>query len=295
MAAFLFSSFHNYVNLQLNTQASILMDQYRVFGNPIAQSKSPFIHQLFAEQTKQNINYETELVALDQFTSAVNKLMANQGKGANVTAPFKEQAFALCDELSERAKLAGAVNTLTFSNGIIYGDTTDGVGLVNDLLRHEIQLQSSKVLLLGAGGAAKGVVQALLAQAPDLLTIANRTLSKAQAIAKQYPNENIQALTFADTEHLAFDIIINATSVGLSGGSLPIADQTLKSAHTCYDMVYQKEPTAFLKQAKALGVKNNIDGLGMLVGQAAASFELWRNTYPDVEPVLAALRAKLNE
>ena len=203
--------------------------------------------------------------------------------------------FALCDELSERAKLAGAVNTLIFSSGIIYGDTTDGVGLVNDLLRHEIQLQSSKVLLLGAGGAAKGVVQALLAQAPDLLTIANRTLSKAQAIAKQYPNENIQALTFADTEHLAFDIIINATSVGLSGESLPIADQTLKSAHTCYDMVYQKEPTAFLKQAKALGVKNNIDGLGMLVGQAAASFELWRNTYPDVEPVLAALRAKLNE
>jgi shikimate dehydrogenase len=269
------------------------MEQYRVFGNPIAQSKSPFIHQQFAVQTNQVMNYQSELVALDQFSLAVKNLIAGHGKGANVTAPFKEQAFALCDELSERAKLAGAVNTLIFSKGVIYGDTTDGVGLVSDLLRHQVQLRDSKVLLLGAGGAAKGVVQSILEQSPRSLTIANRTLSKAQAIANQYCNDAIQAVTFADTEYSPFDIIINATSAGLSGDSLPISDQTIKDSNACYDMVYGKEPTAFLKQAKQLGVVHIIDGLGMLVGQAAASFKLWTGITPDIEPVLASLRAQL--
>ncbi|SEL36091.1 shikimate dehydrogenase [Colwellia chukchiensis] len=269
------------------------MDQYRVFGNPIAQSKSPFIHQQFAQQSQLRLNYERELVPVDKFESAVNNLVANQGKGANVTAPFKEQAFVLCDQLSERAKLAGAVNTLSFVNGTIIGDTTDGVGLVSDLLRHQIQLHEGKILLLGAGGAAKGVVQALLAQAPKSLTIANRTLSKAQAITKQYPNSNINAVTFTDTEHQTFDVIINATSAGLTGASLPISDQTIKNALACYDMVYGKTPTAFLQQATSLGVKQVVDGLGMLVGQAAASFQLWTGINPDVEPVLASLRAEL--
>lgn len=271
------------------------MDQFRVFGNPIAQSKSPFIHQQFALQTKQLMNYQSELVELDKFALAVQELIANNGKGANVTAPFKEQAFALCDELSGRAELAGAVNTLIFTNGKIYGDTTDGLGLVNDLLRHQVKLQNSNILLLGAGGAAKGVVQAILEQSPQSLTIANRTLSKAQAIANQYSKASVSAITFEDTEQLAFDVIINATSAGLSGASLPIADQTIASAHTCYDMVYGKEPTAFLKQAKYLAVEHVIDGLGMLVGQAAESFNLWRGVLPDVEPVLAALRADLNQ
>lgn len=271
------------------------MEQFRVFGNPIAQSKSPYIHQEFAMQTQQAMNYQSELVELGQFEVAVKKLIANQGKGANVTAPFKAQAFALCNQLSERARLAGAVNTLIFSNGVIYGDTTDGIGLVSDLLRHQIQLQNSNILLLGAGGAAKGVVQAILEQAPKSLTIANRTLSKAQAIADQYPHAEVNAVTFEATEHLIFDIIINATSVGLSGVNLPISDQTISSASTCYDMVYGLEPTAFLKQAKLLDVDNIIDGLGMLVGQAAASFYLWRNVRPDVEPVLAALRKQLSQ
>ncbi|WP_085300273.1 shikimate dehydrogenase [Cognaticolwellia mytili] len=271
------------------------MKQFRVFGNPIAQSKSPSIHQQFAVQTALMMNYESELVELEQFDIAVKKLIANEGKGANVTAPFKEQAFALCDELSERAKLAGAVNTLIFSNGLIYGDTTDGLGLVNDLLRHHVQLKASKILLLGAGGAAKGVVQSLLEQFPQSLTIANRTLSKAEAIAEQYPKADVSAITFEDTEHLVFDIIINATSAGLSGASLPISDQTIKNADTCYDMVYGTESTAFLKQAKLLRVDNIIDGLGMLVGQAAESFYLWNNIRPDVEPVLMSLRAELNQ
>ncbi len=271
------------------------MDQFRVFGNPIAQSKSPFIHQQFAMQSTLMMNYESELVELDQFHLAVKSLIDNKGKGANITAPFKEQAFALCDDVSERAKLAGAVNTLVFSNGIIYGDTTDGLGLVNDLLRHHVQLKTSKILLLGAGGAAKGVVQSLLEQSPQSLTIANRTLSKAQAIAEQYLNADVSAVTFEDTEHLVFDIIINATSAGLSGASLPISDQTIQNASTCYDMVYGKELTMFLKQAKLLNVENIIDGLGMLVGQAAESFYLWNNIRPDVEPVLTSLRAELNQ
>tara|TARA_R110000737_G_scaffold76864_3_gene107741 strand:+ start:8083 stop:8895 length:813 start_codon:yes stop_codon:yes gene_type:complete len=269
------------------------MDQYRVFGNPIAQSKSPFIHQQFAVQTKQIMNYQSELAEFDQFDVAVKKLIANNGKGANVTAPFKEQAFSLCDKLSERAKLAGAVNTLIFCKTGVYGDTTDGVGLVGDLLRHQIQLRDSKVLLLGAGGAAKGVVQSLLEQSLKSLTIANRTLSKAQAITQQYPNDAVKAVTFAETKNLVFDIIINATSAGLSGDSLAISEQTIKSSTACYDMVYGKEPTMFLKQAKQLGVEHVVDGLGMLVGQAAASFQLWRGMSPDIEPVLKSLRAQL--
>lgn len=271
------------------------MDQFRVFGNPIAQSKSPFIHQMFAKQTNQLMNYESELVELDQFAAAVQMLIANKGRGANVTAPFKEQAFTLCDALSERAKLACAVNTLTFNNGKIYGDTTDGLGLVGDLLRHQVILRDSNILLLGAGGAAKGVVQALLQQSPKSLTIANRTVSKAQAIADQYPHADMIAISFKDTEQLAFDVIINATSAGLSGASLPISDRTISYANTCYDMVYGKEPTAFLKQAKCLGVEHIIDGLGMLVGQAAESFNLWQGILPDVEPVLTALRVELNQ
>lgn len=270
------------------------MDQYRVFGNPIAQSKSPFIHQQFAIQTAQTLNYQTELVPLEHFELAVRNLIANNGKGANVTVPFKEQAFALCDQLSERAKLAGAVNTLVFKNDLIYGDTTDGLGLVNDLLRHNIELENKKILLLGAGGAAKGVVQALLEQSPESLIIANRTLSKAQAIVEQYPNASISAVTFEAANSEIFDIIINATSTGLSGVSLPITSSVIAKASTCYDMVYGKELTPFLLQAKTLAVKNVIDGLGMLVGQASESFKLWRNVQPKVEQVLCSLRSELN-
>ena len=182
---------------------------------------------------------------------------------------------------------------MIFSKGAIYGDTTDGVGLVSDLLRHKIKLRDSNILLLGAGGAAKGVVQSLLEQSPLSLTIANRTLSKAQTIAHQYPNADIKAVTFANTENSIFDIIINATSAGLSGDSLAISDQTIKKSSTCYDMVYGKAPTAFLIQAKQLGVANIIDGLGMLVGQAAASFQLWTGIKPDVDPVLQSLREQL--
>ena len=269
------------------------MDQYRVYGNPIAQSKSPIIHQSFAIETQQPIRYEKELVPLDAFEETVKAFIAEGGKGANVTAPFKEQANKLCDQLSERAKLSGAVNTLIFSNGKIYGDNTDGIGLVQDLLNHQVIIQNKKILLIGAGGAAKGVVSSLLAQSPIQLVIANRTVAKAQAIVDQYSTHRIKASSFDDLINFEFDIIINATSAGLTGSTLPIPSKLITDSTVCYDMVYGKQLTPFLKKAEQLGAEKVIDGLGMLVGQAAESFTLWRNKRPTTETVLKKLRAEL--
>lgn len=271
------------------------MDQYRVFGNPIKQSRSPHIHQLFAQETEQQINYETQFAELDGFSTAIAEFIAQGGKGANVTAPFKEEAMAMCDELTEHAKLSGAVNTLTFKNGKIYGDTTDGVGLVNDLLSHDVCLSNSRILLLGAGGASKGVVSPLLKQNPKSLTIANRTVAKAEAIVEQYPKQNISACSFDEANSLAFDIIINATSAGLTGNGLPIAEKLITKNCVCYDMTYGKELTPFLQKAKYLQAQKVIDGLGMLVGQAAESFCIWRGIRPSTDPVVAKLKAMFSQ
>ena len=202
------------------------MDQYRVFGNPIKQSRSPFIHQSFAQATKQQLNYEIQFAELDGFSDAVVKFIAQGGKGANVTAPFKEQALAMSDELSERARLAGAVNTLSFKDGKIYGDNTDGEGLVQDLLRNKVQLDNSRILLLGAGGAAKGVILPLLAQKPASIVIANRTVSKAQALIEQFDDGRLSACGFEQTSGKIYDVIINATSASLSG-KLPTISSSL--------------------------------------------------------------------
>lgn len=266
------------------------MDQYRVFGNPIKQSRSPFIHQSFAKQTNQAINYEAKLVELNSFNDAVTAFIAEGGKGANVTAPFKEQAMALCDELTPHAKFSGTVNTLTFINGKIHGDTTDGVGLVNDLLANDVCLKNSRILLLGAGGASKGVVLPLLNQSPKSISIANRTVSKAHAIVEQYANQSLTACSFDEANEQIFDVIINATSAGLTGNGLPIAEKLITSNSICYDMTYGKELTPFLQKAKALKAKKVIDGLGMLVGQAAESFYIWRGVKPDVNSVISKLK-----
>jgi shikimate dehydrogenase len=266
------------------------MDQYRVFGNPIKQSRSPFIHQSFAQSTDQQLNYEIQFAELNGFAEAVIEFIALGGKGANVTAPFKEQAMAMCDELTEHAKFSGAVNTLTFKNGKIYGDTTDGVGLVNDLLANDVRLENSNILLLGAGGASKGVVLPLLNQTPKSLTIANRTVSKAQAIVKQYSNQPLSACSFEEANEQAFDVIINATSAGLTGVGLPISEHVITEDTVCYDMTYGDELTPFLQKAKVLKAKKVIDGLGMLVGQAAESFYIWRGIRPDVVSVIAKLK-----
>lgn len=269
------------------------MDQYRVFGNPIAQSRSPFIHQSFAVSNKQQLNYETQLVALEGFTDAVHKFFKLGGKGINVTVPFKEQALLLSDELSERARLAGAVNTLSFKKGKIYGDNTDGEGLVQDLLRHDIKLTNSRILLLGAGGAAKGVILPLLAQQPTSITIANRTISKADVLCQQFNDTRLAACGFSETENNTFDLIINATSASLSGDLPAISNSLINKSVTCYDMVYGKSLTPFLLWAQKQGAYKVIDGLGMLVGQAAVSFSIWRGVLPKTEPVLADLRSAL--
>ena len=271
------------------------MDQYRVFGNPIKQSRSPFIHQAFADNTQQSISYQSQLVALDAFDESVKEFAQSGGKGANITVPFKEQALLLCDQISERASLAGAVNTLSFINGRIFGDNTDGIGLVKDLQANKVTLKNSRILLLGAGGAAKGVILPLLAQDPAQLMIANRTLSKAEDICQLVSDPKVAAVTFDQANKLVFDVIINATSASLTGALPEINSAQISEETVCYDMVYGKELTPFLLWAEQAGAKKVIDGLGMLVGQAAESFKIWRGVMPSTQDVLLQLRRHLEQ
>jgi len=266
------------------------MDQYRVFGNPIKQSRSPFIHQSFAQCTKQILNYETSLVKIGHFPEAVHEFISQGGKGANVTVPFKEEALELADELSDRARLAGAVNTLSFKDGKVYGDNTDGEGLVQDLLRNHVQLKDSRILLLGAGGAARGVILPLLAQSPNRIVITNRTISKAERLIEQFNDRKLTASGFEQASSRVYDVIINATSASLTGQLPPIGTSTITANTVCYDMVYSKNLTPFLLWAKAQGASKVIDGLGMLVGQAAESFNIWRGIKPDVKKVIDQLK-----
>jgi shikimate dehydrogenase len=271
------------------------MDQYLVYGNPIKQSRSPYIHQSFAITTQQSLTYQSQFVELDAFSTTVQEFIAAGGKGANVTAPFKEQALLLCEELSERAKHAGAVNTLSFHNGKVYGDNTDGLGLVQDLLRNNVALKNSNILILGAGGAAKGVILSLLEQQPNSITIANRTVSKAEKLCQQFQSNKLSYCGFEQTANKTFDIIINATSASLTGNLPPISAELINSNVVCYDMVYAKDLTPFLTWAKEQGASHIIDGLGMLVGQAAESFFIWRKVKPEVESVISNLRKKFAE
>lgn len=268
-------------------------DQYRVFGNPIEHSRSPDIHHIFASKSQQSINYQKQLVDIGGFSNAVADFINQDGKGANVTVPFKEEALALADELSERASLAGAVNTLTFKDGKIFGDNTDGEGLVQDLITNNVILNESKVLLLGAGGAARGVLLPLLAQNPRSIVIANRTVSKADILSQHFADSRITTSSYENLAKQDFDIIINATSASLSGDLPPIPSIIINNNVVCYDMVYGKSDTPFLQWAKEKGAIKTIDGLGMLVGQAAVSFSIWRGVTPQVQPVIDKLRVSL--
>lgn len=264
------------------------IDRYAVVGNPIAHSKSPHIHAAFAKQTHQNISYEAILAPLDGFEATVRELIRQGYKGANVTVPFKFEAFGLCNELSERAQAAGAVNTLTFSAGKINGDNTDGAGLINDIhnnLGHS--LQASRILLVGAGGAAQGVLLPLLNAKPASITIANRSLDKAQNMLEKFADEKLTASRF-ELLSTPFDVIINATSTGLSDTALPIPNIGFGKNCLAYDMMYGRE-TPFMKQAKANGAQAS-DGLGMLVEQAAEAFYIWRGVRPQAAPVITQLR-----
>lgn len=266
------------------------MDQYAVVGNPIAHSKSPSIHKHFAEKTQQELTYSTLLGDDVQFERQVRDFFANDGKGLNITMPFKERAYAMCDVLSKRAEQAGAVNTLLMSeNGDIFGDNTDGIGMVRDITHNYGQaLTDKRVLILGAGGAVRGVLEPLLSENPKSVTIANRTVEKAQALAEHF---DCLASTFEGLKG-EFDIIINGTSASLSGSLPPLKDELVGAKTWCYDMMYGKERTVFLQWADDRGGKG-ADGLGMLVGQAAEAFYLWRQVRPDTASLVALMRKQM--
>ncbi|MDR5865244.1 shikimate dehydrogenase [Halomonas koreensis] len=270
-----------------------MTDRYCVFGHPIGHSKSPAIHAAFAEQTGEAIEYTAIEAPRDDFAGAWRAFAAAGGRGANVTVPFKEAAFRLCDALSDRAKRARAVNTLIRDEaGRTRGDNTDGAGLVADLARQAVPLASARVLVLGAGGAVRGVLAPLLAAEPAGLHVANRTADKACTLAADFADLGQVSGGGFETVTGPFDLVINGTSASLGGELPPLPDDLFAPGATAYDMMYGAEPTVFLRWAEAHGARC-LDGLGMLVGQAAESFFLWRGVRPDVTPVLAALRRAL--
>jgi shikimate dehydrogenase len=272
-----------------------MSDLYCVFGNPIAHSKSPAIHAVFAAESGQDLVYEARLAAVDGFKQAISEFVAAGGKGANVTVPFKEEAFRLATRLSERAARAGAVNTLAFNGAEIFGDNTDGAGLVRDIAHNlGFSLAGKRILLLGAGGASRGVIAPLLADKPASLFIANRSADKAVMLAQAFSDiATVDAGNFAKTADKSFDLVINATSASLSGESLPLPAGIFAPGSLAYDMMYGKGETPFMALAREQGAAQRADGLGMLVEQAAEAFFIWRGVRPVTAQVLAELRAKL--
>ncbi|MDR5905150.1 shikimate dehydrogenase [Franzmannia qiaohouensis] len=270
-----------------------MTDRYCVFGNPVAHSKSPAIHAAFAAELGDDIDYTAIEAPLDDFAGAWQRFMAEGGRGANVTVPFKEQAYRLCDSLSERARRAGAVNTLVLgAEGVTHGDTTDGVGLVGDLHDNGVTLAGARVLVLGAGGAVRGVLEPLLAAQPASVLVANRTAAKAAGLAADFADLGAISGGGFEAVDAPYDVVINGTSASLAGDLPPLPDDLFAEGATAYDMMYAAEPTIFLRWAAARGART-VDGLGMLVGQAAESYRLWRGQRPDTAPVLAELRRLL--
>lgn len=295
-------------------------DRYALVGNPVAHSRSPQIHSAFASQTRQSMRYELMLAPIDPpgaFEAQVRAFFDGGGQGMNVTVPFKRRALALADVLTPRAQAAGALNTLARHDGGLIGDNTDGAGLVGDIIDRLGSagggLRAARVLLIGAGGAARGVVLPLLDAGAESITIANRTLANAQRIVDDLapmltPTETLPAsdrlraigltalsgLTGSTESPVVADIVINATSAGLvSAQGFVLAPAVFSACRLACDMVYGAQPSAFMRAARDAGAGSVADGLGMLVGQAAASFELWRGVRPDTAPVLASLRAEL--
>ena len=272
------------------------VDRYAVFGNPIAHSKSPQIHSLFAEQTGQNLVYTAELAEIGQFARAVEKFVENNGRGLNITVPFKEDAWALTRQRSDRAQRAGAVNTIIVQpDGSLYGDTTDGIGLVRDLTQnHQVKIKDSDILIIGAGGAVRGVLEAILEQQPASLMITNRTKLKAVQLAEDFSEfGNIHGCGLDEVNGADFDIVINGTSASLQG-ELPSLPASIFRENSCsYDMMYAAGATPFMQWSSNNGAQQVFDGLGMLVEQAAESFYLWRKVRPDTHPVIEQIRALL--
>ena len=272
-----------------------MTDTYAVFGDPIAHSKSPYIHRQFAEQTGQDLAYTRQQVPSAQFEQAADAFFAGGGKGLNITAPLKLDAYGYAARLTVRARRAGAVNTLARQpDGTLLGDNTDGIGMINDMHNLDWKIADQRVLILGAGGAVRGVLQPLLEQAPASVSIANRTLHKAEQLAKGFVDlGTIEPLGYESLSGRQFDLVINGTSASLSGDLPPLPDDLLAPGAACYDMMYSAEPTVFLQWAEQHGARHQADGLGMLVGQAAESFYLWRQVRPEVIPVITSLRRSL--
>jgi shikimate dehydrogenase len=277
------------------------MDTYCVFGHPIEHSKSPWIHARFAQLTHQSLVYHKTLAPLDGFASSLQAFQSQGGKGCNVTLPFKSQAAALATRCSPRVSLALACNTLKFDGQDIYGDNTDGLGLVTDLVRNAgCQLQGKSVLLIGAGGAAAGVLGPLLCEKPQQLWVTNRTVDKARQVVQRHAalamaeGVDCLALSLQDEKLFSqsFDVVINASSSSLHQGQIPVPDSVLKQGGMACDLMYGPAAQGFMQWAEAHGAQAR-DGLGMLVEQAAESFDLWRGVRPPTEPVLAELRALL--
>ncbi len=272
-----------------------MTDRYAVFGNPIAHSKSPLIHSRFAAQTGQALTYEALLAPVDGFSAAVADFRATAGRGANVTVPFKEEAFRLCQRRTPRAERAGAVNTLVFGDDIL-GDNTDGAGLVRDLSSNlGLDLAGRRILLLGAGGAARGVLAPLLSCRPARFFIANIFPEVAAQLAAGVADLfRVESGDFPDLAGQEFDVVINATSASLSGQALALPPGIFAPDSFAYDMLYGKGETLFMAQARQMGAARTADGLGMLVEQAAEAFALWRGVRPQTAPVLSELRHLLD-
>ncbi|AKH63076.1 MULTISPECIES: shikimate dehydrogenase [Photorhabdus] len=271
------------------------MNQFAVFGNPVTHSKSPRIHQLFADQTGIAHCYGKILAPMDKFEETLNIFLQQGGIGANVTVPFKEQAFIRANELTERARLSGAVNTLKLiGNNQLLGDNTDGIGLLADLIRLEFITQGQHILIIGAGGGARGVLSPLLEFGCDI-TITNRTFSRTIQIANNFSSiGNIWPVEMKTLNSPEFDLIINATASGINGEIPAISPLIFNENCVCYDMFYQANLTPFISFAKEHGVSRYADGLGMLVGQAAHSFKLWHGVLPEIAPVLLTLEQELH-
>lgn len=273
-----------------------MSDRYGVIGHPVAHSQSPFIHARFAEQTGEDLVYEAIHAGPGEFAGTVARFQQQGGRGLNVTLPFKQEAFGLSAGLSARARRAEAVNTLCLDrDGGIFGDNTDGEGLLRDLADNlGIELRQRRVLLVGAGGAARGVLGPLLDAGPAELVIVNRTPARAHALREAFAGAgNFRVAEFDALDGGSFDLVINATAASVGGDLPPVPASALAPGACVYDMMYGTEPTPFVRWGRAAGAARAVDGLGMLVAQAAESFLLWRGVRPDTGPVLAALRAHL--
>jgi len=276
----------------LKHEQAFMTDKYCVFGNPIGHSKSPIIHAAFARQTGEDIEYTAIVAPTDGFSDALDDFIASGGRGANVTVPFKQEAYQLATRLTPRAELAGAVNTLVFSNDEVIGDNTDGFGLLRDItVNLGYPIEGKRILLLGAGGAARGVVGPLLGEGHESLTIANRTVQRARSLMQRFAHlGHVTGCGYDELAGHAFDIVINATSASLNGTMPPLPEGIFAPSCLAYKMMYGLGDTPFWTFARKQSVGMISDGLGMLLEQAAESFYVWRGVRPDCAPVAAMLR-----